>query len=600
MKSLQLHFIGTSLFILLSCLTLFAEPMSTGFTYQGRLLENGQPGTGTYDLQCKLFDAKTEGTQIGETLIFEDGSSSDGYFTLGIDFGVEVFNGEARYLEMAFRPWDSTNPSDFVVLADRVELTPTPYSLQTRGIYVDPNMLVGIGTTDLSDAQLKIETTQKHGLYVKSQVTEGPQWGIYSYVDGTTTDDSYAVRGGSGNPFGNNTGLWGWARQPSSGDNIGVYGVASNDGAGDAFAGYFSLAKSYFGENVGIGTMNPTEKLDVDGTVKATAFVGDGSGLTNLPSLSSIWTLNGSDIYYNSGRVGVGTVTPTAKMEVYTDEYLHGIKVTTGNIPINAYRNGTSGSWPAVHGENDSPGNSTSGVRGILNSTNSGVDAAGVYGLNNGTDGDGCGVRGLHNGTGAGVYGRCDNSGGKGIYGHSDNGFAGYFTGAKSYFQNNVGIGTTNPSALLEVAGLAKVEILQITGADVAEKFPVSEPVEPGMLVAIDSENPGKLCLCRGQYNRKIAGVVSGAKDFPAGAILGNLPGHEDSIPVALTGRVWVYCVAQKSAIKPGDMLTSSKRPGYAMPVSDYTQAHGAVLGKAMTTLEQGQAGLVLALINLQ
>ncbi len=58
---------------------------------------------------------------------------------------------------------------------------------------------------------------------------------------------------------------------------------------------------------VGIGTSTPTTELEVSGSITATAFVGDGSALTNLPTTPSTWSENGSAIYYEAGQVGVGT-----------------------------------------------------------------------------------------------------------------------------------------------------------------------------------------------------------------------------------------------------------------------------------------------------
>jgi hypothetical protein len=51
-----------------------------------------------------------------------------------------------------------------------------------------------------------------------------------------------------------------------------------------AFYGNGDTFLSLSGGSVGIGTNTPTQKLDVAGTVKATAFQGNGSGLTNLPN----------------------------------------------------------------------------------------------------------------------------------------------------------------------------------------------------------------------------------------------------------------------------------------------------------------------------
>lgn len=74
--------------------------------------------------------------------------------------------------------------------------------------------------------------------------------------------------------------------------------------------------------NVGIGTYSPTalSKVQVIGTVTATAFVGDGSGLTGVPAASGAggWEDGGTNVYNSAttDNVGIGTTTPTATLLV--------------------------------------------------------------------------------------------------------------------------------------------------------------------------------------------------------------------------------------------------------------------------------------------
>ncbi len=151
--------------------------------------------------------------------------------------------------------------------------------------------------------------------------------------------------------------------------------------------------------------------------------------------------------------------------------------------------------------------------------------------------------------------------------------------------------------------GTVNVPVLEITGADLAERFPTSEPhenVEPGTVMAIDPANPGKLCIARGAYNRCVAGIVSGANNLSVGAVLGNLPGHENAPPIALSGRVYVRCTAAIAAIQPGDLLTTSDLAGHAMKAVDHERSQGAIIGKAMTSLAKDETGMVLVLVTLQ
>ncbi len=166
----------------------------------------------------------------------------------------------------------------------------------------------------------------------------------------------------------------------------------------------------------------------------------------------------------------------------------------------------------------------------------------------------------------------------------------------------NVGIGTTNPTAKLDVAGTMASNIVQIRGgSDLAEKFDASNAavIEPGTLMVIDENNPGKLKPSDQPYDTKVAGVASGAGGVNPGLTLQQEGVMEGDTVVAIAGRVYVKADATINPIKPGDLLTTSSIPGYAMKATDRERAQGAIIGKAMSELKEG-TGLVLVLVNLQ
>ncbi len=170
----------------------------------------------------------------------------------------------------------------------------------------------------------------------------------------------------------------------------------------------------------------------------------------------------------------------------------------------------------------------------------------------------------------------------------------------------HVGIGTLNPVAPLDVDGRTRTESLEITGgSDLSERFNVRSGekgfnVEPGMVVTIDPDRPGALLLSSKAYDKRVAGIISGAGGVKTGMLMGQKGSLADGeLPVALTGRVYAWADATKQAIMPGDLLTTSKTPGHAMKVQDYQAAQGAIIGKAMNGLRHGK-GLVLVLVSLQ
>jgi hypothetical protein len=226
---------------------------------------------------------------------------------------------------------------------------------------------------------------------------------------------------------------------------------------------------------------------------------------------------------------------------------------------------GVSTGWMGVYGKSDS----TTGGAGVMGegSTAPGVIGTsqtwmGVYGKTASTVG-GAGVMGESTGTGAGVYGK----GGR---------VAGYFEGD------------------VEVTG-----DIRLTNADCAEDFDigVDEFVTPGTVMVLGDD--GALFPSQRAYDKCVAGVVSGGGGYKPGIVLDKNRSDGNRQPIALLGKVYCLVDAACGAIEVGDLLTTSPTAGHAMKAADPFKAFGAVIGKALGPLKEGQR-LLPILIALQ
>ena len=178
---------------------------------------------------------------------------------------------------------------------------------------------------------------------------------------------------------------------------------------------------------------------------------------------------------------------------------------------------------------------------------------------------------------------------------HFDGEFAALYVGAAGN-EGDVILRNDTGRETIHLDGGAGDIILR--NADCAEDFNLSSPDagEPGTVMVLSQH--GGVRPCDSPYDRRVAGVVSGAGGLRPGIVLGRRPGGR-RCPLALVGTVFCQADASHGPIEMGDMLTTSSTPGHAMMAADPLRAFGAVLGKALAPLPSGR-GLVPVLVALQ
>ena len=135
------------------------------------------------------------------------------------------------------------------------------------------------------------------------------------------------------------------------------------------------------------------------------------------------------------------------------------------------------------------------------------------------------------------------------------------------------------------------------SGADLAEGIDASEALEPGDLVEIDPQAPGRYRKARGPNTELAVGVVT---SMPA-ITLANQPGAVDDDPrplLALMGRVPVKATTENGPIRVGDLLVSSSVPGAVMRCAEPDGCGGTLVGKALEVLERGDGTIEMLLMR--
>ncbi len=121
------RFFFIALICVLACAaSAWADPLGSGITYQGQLVDGGSPANGSFDFQFALYTSAKDGVAV-DTLDVPDLAVSGGLVNATLDFTDVPYSGQALWIEVRVRPGASTD--SFTTLTPRQALSAAPYAL---------------------------------------------------------------------------------------------------------------------------------------------------------------------------------------------------------------------------------------------------------------------------------------------------------------------------------------------------------------------------------------------------------------------------------------------------------------------------------------
>ncbi len=211
------------------------------FTYQGRLIQNGSPYSGTCDFRFTLYSGGMIPASVGGPVEKTGVQVQDGYFTTMLDFGYGAFTGESRQLGIEVRC--PSGSGSYTALGDYAPISAAPYALSLQ-----PGAVISGSYSALDGAILSVNNTYG-GIFasygIKGTSQDVGVLGVGSPgVQGETTSDA-GVHGVASAASGVNYGVYG---ESSSSAGYGVYGKAAHPSGGYGVYGESAAGYGVYGK----------------------------------------------------------------------------------------------------------------------------------------------------------------------------------------------------------------------------------------------------------------------------------------------------------------------------------------------------------------